>query len=411
MVASYDRDGMQAIVETGRRWALVLTAALACTACASLPRLPYTAAEAEAAVVGSDTRSWGDAPDAAFEKRVRASIAKASRNGQRPAYLTLSGGGGDGAYGAGILNGWTESGRRPEFTIVAGVSTGALIAPFAFMGPRYDATVKDLYTSGVASSLLESPDLVSAIFGASIFSNDRLRELVARYVTPDFVTDVARESERGRMLFVLTTNLDSQRPVLWDMGAIARGNTPDSIQRFRDVLVASAAIPAVFPPILLDADANGRTVQELHVDGSVSANVFTLPRTYLSARDNRSATRGGVIYIVLNTSPKPAFQVTDNITRAVAERTISMGFKEQVRDDLTATYAASRQIGFDFNLTYIDEDGSSESGLGFDTARMRKLYETGYERGRTGRFWRKTPPSVGAEPPTRRMPLNEIAAR
>ncbi len=397
---------MRTILDAGRRCALVLTAALACTACASLPRASYTAA-----IAGSETRSWGDAPDAAFEKRVRASIAKASSGGKRPAFLTLSGGGGDGAYGAGILNGWTESGRRPDFTIVAGVSTGALIAPFAFMGPRYDATVKELYTSGVASSLLESPDLVSAIFGASIFSNDRLRDLVARYITPDFVADVARESERGRILFVLTTNLDSQRPVLWDMGAIARENSSGSVQRFRDVLVASASIPAVFPPILIDANANGHAFQELHVDGSVSANVFTLPRTYLSDRDNRSGTRGGIIYIVLNTSPKPAFQVTQDTTRAVAERTISMGFKEQVRNDLTATYAASRQIGFDFNVTYIDDDTSSGSGIGFDTARMRKLYDEGYERGRTGNFWRKTPPSLGPEPSTGRRPLNEIAAR
>ncbi len=402
---------MWTIFEAGRRWMLVLTVALACTACASLPRTPYTSADADAAVAGSQTRSWGDEPDAAFEQRVRASIAKASLKGQRPAYLTLSGGGGDGAYGAGILNGWTESGRRPEFTIVAGVSTGALIAPFAFMGPRYDATVKELYTSGVASSLLESPDLVSAIFGASIFSNDRLRDLVARYITAEFVADVARESERGRLLFVLTTNLDSQRPVLWDMGAIARENTPGSVQRFRDVLVASASIPAVFPPILIDASANGHAFQELHVDGSVSANVFTLPRTYLSDRSNRSGARGGTIYIVLNTSPKPAFQVTEDTTRAVAERTISMGFKEQVRNDLTATYAASRQIGFDFNVTYIDDDTSSGSGIGFDTARMRKLYDEGYERGRTGTFWRKTPPSLGPEPATRRVPVNEVAAR
>lgn len=402
---------MLTVFDIGRRWTLVLTAAVACTACASLPRTPYTAREAEAAVTGSQTRSWGDAPDPSFERRVRASIAKTSVEGQRPAYLTLSGGGGDGAYGAGILNGWTESGRRPVFTIVAGVSTGALIAPFAFMGPRYDATVKELYTGGVAEGLLDRPDLVSAIFGASIFSNNRLRELVARYITPDFVADVARESERGRLLFVLTTNLDSQRPVLWDMGAIAREDSPGSVQRFRDVLVASASIPAVFPPMLLDADANGHAFQELHVDGSVSANVFTLPRAYLSDRDNRSGTRGGIIYIVLNTSPKPAFQVTEETTRAVAERTISMGFKEQVRNDLTATYAASRQIGFDFNLTYIDEDSSSSSGIGFDTAHMRSLYEVGYERGRTGSFWRKTPPSIGPEPPTPRTPVNEIATR
>ena len=133
-------------------------------------------------------------------------------------YLALSGGGADGAYGAGVLNGWTETGTRPSFSIVSGVSTGAFIAPFAFLGPSHDATLRDLYTSGIAESLLDAPNPFNAIFGAGLFGNARLRELVANYIDADFVAAVAAEHAKGRRLLVVTTNLDSQRTAIWDMG-------------------------------------------------------------------------------------------------------------------------------------------------------------------------------------------------
>ncbi|WP_375461799.1 patatin-like phospholipase family protein [uncultured Enterovirga sp.] len=389
---------------------LLLMGGLA-TGCVA-PRTPYTLSEAARAEPDvAHVRTWGDYPDAAFERRTSRVIEQAGRS---PTYLTLSGGGGDGAYGAGILNGWTQSGRRPEFTIVSGVSTGALIAPFAFLGPRYDATIKDLYTSGVAEEFLADPSLVSTLFGASVFSNDNLRQVVARYVTPDFVAEVARESERGRLLLVLTTNLDAQRPVLWDMGLIARGGDQRAVELFRDVMVASASVPVVFPPTLIGVQANGRAFQEMHVDGGISANVFTLPRNYLGASStNRFSVRGGRMFILLNTSPLPDFEVTENRTTEITKRTISLTLAQQIRNDLRSTYDASTRTGFSFNLTYIrkeDVAGTSDpSGQsGFDTARMRRLYKIGFERGRTGNFWQTKPPSARDEIPSREA---RIAAR
>lgn len=363
----------------------------------SAPRTPYTAAEAGAAEVGiAGARTWGDFPQGNFGRDAADSIR---RGGRPPTYLALSGGGGDGAYGAGILNGWTRSGRRPEFNVVSGVSTGALIAPFAFLGPRYDPLIRELYTGGDAETLLGRPSIGNALFGASIFSNEKLKQLVARHVTPDVVAEVARESTRGRMLLVLTTNLDSQRPVLWDLGAIARSGSPRAVALFRDVMVASASVPAVFPPMLIDAEAGGRSFQEMHVDGGISANVFTLPRSYLSSASARETpVRGGRMYIVINTMPLPDFKPTEDRTTSVVGRTIGLSLNQQIRLDLQTTYEAAQKKGFSFNLTYIRPEDSAAlpntDPLGFDTERMRRLYEIGYQRASSGTFWQSRPPDI-----------------
>jgi len=208
--------------------------------CASLPRTPYGATDASSARVLdlANLRLYADEPVSAFRDEQHPVIPREPRT-----YLALSGGGADGVYDAGVLNGWTEAGTRPSFSIVSGVSTGALIAPFAFLGPDYDATLRDLYTSGVAESLLDAPNPFNAIFGSSVFGNKRLRELVAKYIDAKLVEAVAAEHAKGRLLFIVTTNLDSQRSVVWDLGRIASLRTPEGLDLFRDIITASASLP------------------------------------------------------------------------------------------------------------------------------------------------------------------------
>jgi predicted acylesterase/phospholipase RssA len=215
--------------------------------CSSLPRTAYTASDATSSTVLDlgDLRRYADEPASAFLK-----TDVNSRAGPL-SYLALSGGGADGAYGAGVLNGWTAAGTRPQFSVVSGVSTGALIAPFAFLGPAYDATLRDIYTSGIAESLLDTPSIVHALFGSGLFGNTQLRQLVARYVDQDMLAAIAAEYARGRTLLIVTTNLDTQRTVIWNMGRIAKIGSPQALNLFRDVLAASASIPVVFPPMLL----------------------------------------------------------------------------------------------------------------------------------------------------------------
>ncbi|WP_232630988.1 patatin-like phospholipase family protein [Methylobacterium sp. Leaf118] len=392
------------------RWSRLLAAALVAgpaAACASLPRTAYTQAEAEAAAVPGmvGVRAYADASAAEFV----AMAAGPQRKRQAFSYLALSGGGGDGAYGAGVLNGWTASGTRPEFTIVSGVSTGALIAPFAFLGPAYDPYLTEIYTSGIAGSLVQGPSLANVLFGSGLFGDGRLRDLIARYVTPDLLRAVAEEHAKGRRLLVVTTNLDTQRAVIWNMGAIAASGAPNAVALFADVLTASASIPAVFPPQLLDVQAEGRAFQEMHVDGSVVTPVFTLPQSFL-VRDGRIKSAGKAdIYVVINGRLEPEFEVTKNNTLSIVEKSFTTASRARSRATLVATDAFASRNGIGFNLTYIDERApQTTTARGFDTAYMRSLYQLGYDNARTGPLWHR---EVPAAPLVRNVVQGAVAGR
>lgn len=357
-------------------------------ACASVPRIPYGASESAAAEIAGipGARAYSDASVGTFASM----LSNASGRNRPFSYLALSGGGGDGAYGAGIMNGWTATGTRPKFSLVSGVSTGALIAPFAFLGPAYDPILTEIYTSGVAENLVKDPSVVNVLFGSGLFGDDRLRDLVGRYVTPDLLTAVAIEHAKGRRLLVVTTNLDAKRAMIWNMGAIAASGAPNALALFRDVLTASASIPAVFPPQLLDVRAGNRSFQELHVDGSVTTPVFTVPQAFMVG-DGRAgvASRKSDIYVLMNGRVEPEFELVGNDSLSIVEQTVATGSQARSRASLAATYAFSQAHRIGFHLTYIDEGAPRTStARGFDTAHMRSLYQAGYDKARAGSAWR-----------------------
>lgn len=354
---------------------------LALAACTSLPRTPYTSAEASSSrVLDLDgMRRFTDEPVTKF--RFERDDGAATKN-----YLALSGGGADGAYGVGVLSGWTAAGTRPTFSIVSGVSTGGLIAPFAFLGSQYDDTLREVYTSGIAESLLDDPSIIRVLFGSGLFGNTRLRELVARYVGPEILAAVAHENARGRKLLVVTTDLDTQRTVVWDMGKIAAVGTPEALHLFRDVMAASASIPLVFPPILIEAEGQGRRFQEMHVDGGVTAPVLTLPDALLL--NGRLPTNNRLnIYILINKKIERTFELVPNATIEVASRSLSSISQSQTRSVIFSTYDFAKRNRLGFHLSYIERDYPSAASQGFDTAYMRALYRYGYEKAATGRAW------------------------
>ncbi|MDQ0542528.1 hypothetical protein QO001_001446 [Methylobacterium brachiatum] len=370
----------------------MLTATLALGACASVPRQAYTSAEAQVAEVAGipNARAFADASVETLGAMMAAPGVRA-----RPfAYLALSGGGGDGAYGAGVLKGWTESGRRPEFSLVSGVSTGALTAPFAFLGPAYDPMLEEIYTSGVASTLLKDPSLVNVVFGSGLFGDGRLRDLVGRYVTSDLLAAVAAEHAKGRRLLVVTTNLDSKRAMIWNMGVIAASGAPNAVALFRDVLTASASVPAVFPAQLLDVEAAGHGFQELHVDGSVVTPVFTIPQAVIAnGRGGAATPTKADIYVLMNGRIEPDFEVVPDDTLSIVEQTVATGSQARSRASLAATYAFARANRIGFHLAYIDDAAPrTTAAKGFDTAYMRSLYQVGYEKARSGAAWQDTVP-------------------
>ncbi|MET4017961.1 patatin-like phospholipase family protein [Bradyrhizobium sp. S3.2.12] len=371
------------IRQTGARLTgfLVLARSLALGACTSLPRTPYAAAEASTSrVLDIDgLRRYADEPVTKFSFEKDTSTATKS-------YLALSGGGADGAYGVGVLSGWTAARTRPTFSVVSGVSTGGLIAPFAFLGSQYDDTLREVYTSGIAESLLNDPSIMRVLFGSGLFGNTRLRELVARYVGPEIMAQVARENAKGRKLLVVTTDLDTQRTAIWDMGKIAAVGTPEALKLFRDVMAASASIPLVFPPIMIDAEGQGRRFQEMHVDGGVTAPVLTLPEALLS-QDRLPGNARMNIYILVNKKIERNFELVSNSTIDVASRSLSSITQSQTRSIIFSTYDFAKRNNLGFHLSYIARDYPAPPSEGFDTAYMRALYQYGYEKAASGQAW------------------------
>ncbi|WP_338308090.1 patatin-like phospholipase family protein [Bradyrhizobium sp. TM233] len=377
------------IRQTGGRLTafLVLACSLMLGACTSLPRTPYTAAEASTSrVLDIDgLRRYADDPVTKFSFEKDTSTATKS-------YLALSGGGADGAYGVGVLNGWTAARTRPTFSVVSGVSTGGLIAPFAFLGSQYDDTLKEVYTSGIAESLLNDPSIMRVLFGSGLFGNTRLRELVARYVGPEIMAQVARENAKGRKLLVVTTDLDTQRTAIWDMGKIAAVGTPEALKLFRDVMAASASIPLVFPPIMIDAEGQGRKFQEMHVDGGVTAPVLTLPEALLFQGSRLPGNAKMDIYILVNKKIERNFELVSNGTIDVASRSLSAITQSQTRAIIFSTYDFAKRNRLGFHLSYIAREYPAPPSEGFDTGYMRALYQYGYDKAAAGQAWGSTVP-------------------
>lgn len=301
--------------------------------------------------------------------------------------LALSGGGAKGAYGAGVIVGWTQSGRRPVFSIVTGVSTGALAAPFAFLGPARDEDLKAAYTSERTKGLLRWRAL-AALVAPSLFSPASLRDLVDESVTPALLREVAAEHAKGRRLLVVTTNLDAEEAVIWDMGALAARDDEASLRRFRQVLLASASIPGVFPPVLIAGrSAEGQVVQEMHVDGGVNAPFLAVPESLLSSAPAGPLPPGGAIYVLVNGGLAPDARTTNGKLRAILARTYDSASKASLRTHLAANAAFAARNGLQLYVSAIPREVESSS-LDFSPEAMRRLFDLGRSRALSGEAWR-----------------------
>jgi hypothetical protein len=404
MAQNGPRAGKRAVLRAAVRPLVTAVALMLLAACGTnVPRLDDAPLNTYATPVGyKGIRYWGDAElkklnevSAVRLEQVREAHRKdPSVPLERAYYLAISGGGGDGAYGAGLLAGWTLSGTRPQFEIVTGISTGALTAPYAFLGPNYDGRLKEIYTTISEKDVLRSSGPLGALFGASLTDNSPLKALVAKHVTADLVDLIGAENAKGRKLLVGTTNLDAQRPVVWDMTAIAASGNPDRVQLFRDVLVASAAIPGVFPPQLIRVQADGKSYEELHVDGGTTTQAFLLSGEN-SLKDVDKALnfpRKRSLYVIINGTFAPQAEKTETKTLAIAARSISTLIKNQSIGDVFKMYAQAVRDGVDFNLASIPADFQDKGKGEFDQAHMRKLYDLGYQKGQGPGAWSKTPP-------------------
>jgi hypothetical protein len=333
----------------------VAACALALASCATVTRIPYTQHEQAAAVIPGipGARIWADDPAIATVRRSVVSRVPA----KQPVVLALSGGGADGAFGAGLLAGWSARGTRPQFTLVTGASAGALIAPFAFLGPGYDETLRSVFATGEMANLLQSEGL-AGLFGTGLFKTEPLRDLIARHVDAPMLAAIAREHRAGRRLYVVTTNLDAQRTAIWDMGEIAASGDPGALDLFRNVTTNVLILPeallvsgtAVFPP-----DARPK------------------------------------VYVVMNSKLAPDFEVVKASTLQIVRRSFETSVRANTRNTLLASYLFAKGRNWDFNLASIDSDYPKSDTIGFDLAYMQQLFDYGYHRGRVGILWQSTP--------------------
>jgi predicted patatin/cPLA2 family phospholipase len=363
----------------------------AVTACAT-PRTQFSATQAvNAQLPGfSYIREFADAAG------TKLAMDPAKVNSKEDfVFLALSGGGADGAFGAGVLNGWSTTHERPQFTIVSGASTGALMAPFAFLGPDYDDTIKEIYTGGHAEQFVKAAHVTNVIFNAGLITENSAYRIISQYITPRLLADVAREHRKGRRLYVITTNLDAQRPVLWDMGAIAASERPDALALFTEIITASASFPGVFSPVLINVEADGQRFAEMHVDGETTDPIFVAPEKILrSLAITRSAPAHKSIYVLINTKLEPNLEVTENTPVQVPGRAIFTLTKTERRNSVLAAYDFARRNGFKFGLTYLPKDIPDKGSVEFETGYMRSLFAYGYELARSGAAWQSSPPEL-----------------
>ena len=335
-------------------------------------------------------------------KREHVYLATQGHTGPLPpaVFLAISGGGDNGAFGAGLLNGWTAAGNRPSFKLVTGVSTGALTAPFAFAGSAYDHTLKEVYTTISAKDIATPRDLVSALTGDAMADNAPLGRLVARFVDRDLLDTIAAEYAKGRLLLVGTTDLDARRGIIWNLSKLATNPDPKALDLFRTLMVASAAIPGAFPPTMIDVEVNGQTYQEMHVDGGATAQVFVYPPSLdirSGARKLGIQQRERRAYVIRNSRLDPEWSQVERSTLTIAGRAISSLIHSQGIGDLYRIYLTTQRDGVDFNLAYIPDTFNTPHKADFDTEFMRQLYAVGYDLAAKGNPWKKAPPDFSAD--------------
>jgi predicted acylesterase/phospholipase RssA len=320
------------------------------------------------------------------------------RAGNSPVYsgLAISGGGANGSFGAGILCGWSDAGTRPRFKLVTGISTGALIAPYAFLGSAYDAKLRAAYTTVSTKDIAKITGLPS-LGSESLVDSSPLADSIARDLDEVMLADIAAAHGRGRRLYIGTTHMDAQRFVVWNMGAIAASGHPGALALFRKVMLASASIPGVFPPVYIEVEVDGQSYDEMHVDGGVITQVFfyefmlDINKAVEMTGSVAASHNAGHVYVIRNGKVNPEPQHTPRKLLAITGRAVATMIKAASINDLMRIYQLTRRDNIEFNYLGIPDDFYFESDEAFDPKEMNALFEIGYQMGREGDFWQKAP--------------------
>ncbi len=335
-------------------------------------------------------RFWGDQVPDFFLERIGLLESKwdafASDNID---ILAISGGGANGAFGAGLLVGWTAAGDRPNFRVVTGISTGALIAPFAFLGPDMDAELERFYTTTSTRDILTRRNLLFLLRLDSAADSSPLRNKLLDLFSPKMIAAIAAEHKKGRRLYIGTTHLDAGRPMIWNIGEIASSNQPGVATLLADIFLASVSIPGVFPPVYIPVEVNGQTYDEMHVDGGTSSQVFFFPPALRA--DKLIKDRKLRIFVIRNAHLVAGWVAVSPRVPAIAQRSVSALIRSQGNGDVNQIYLQSLREEIDFNLAFIPQSFTLKPEEEFDSQYMRILFDLGFKQAQKGFPWQKEP--------------------
>ena len=384
---------------SARKFISLCIALVILTGCTTPERPSYDASEADRARVSGfeNIRTHADdsRPPASEYDPWRPVTFK-----DKATMLAISGGGSAGAFSVGVLSAWSQLGTRPSFEVVTGVSTGALIAPLAFLGPEYDAQLRRLYLSDQARGLIDINWKGVGIFSSSLLQGDVLRRTVEENITAEILHHIAREHRAGRRLLVMTTNLDTQRAVVWNLGAIANSHRPDALPLVRQILIASASVPGIFPPVSIKTRVDGRQIEELHSDGGSSAQFFTLPEQLIVAPNSRRDDKDLHIYVIVNNALIPEFAMSPTKALPIMGRAYGILLKSQTKLGLVALYNFAQRSGIDLDIASIDAQVPYSMLDPLNAHYMSSVYRIGYQKTLDQRLWTKRPVFT---PPDRRL--------
>ena len=348
-------------------------------------------------------RWWGDTPmprrptplDAASYER---KAGDKRETGAPLRVLAISGGGANGSFAAGLLNGWTQTGTRPAFDVVAGVSAGALAAPFAFLGPKYDEVLRELFEGTSAGDILTMRPRLVAFLGDSLADPSPLRTLLGRHFTAALMKEIAAEHHGGRRLFIGTTNVFASRFVIWDIGAIAASGRAGTLDLIHQVLLASSAVPILLPPVYLDVEAGGRRYSEMHMDGGMTRQVFVAPPGFDWAAAGRARNTNGRVefYAIRNGRARPEYMTVPNSLIPLGEHAMHLLTLSEGIGDLYRLYVRAQQEHALFRAAWIDDTFAAPWRQWYDPAYVRALFEQGRGQMLQGKAWHPLPPGLDA---------------
>jgi hypothetical protein len=401
---------MRTLITILQRISIIFAIAASIAGCSVLPRNPVPAELTYTTTIPGmpEVRAWAGRHAPSMEQDFRLSLQQESPTefpvGDdgliRYPHLALSGGGVNGAFGAGFLKGWSETGTRPVFKIVTGVSTGALMAPFAFLGPDYDEALQHFYTTTTRADVFtQRSPLMALLSGEALALTTPLATLIERSIDAEMMRQVADAHGQGRRLYMGTVNLDSRSFVVWNLGLIASQGSPEALELFRQVMLASSSIPVAFPPVLFDVEAGGKRYDEMHVDGFVWSNVFLNAGIFNPSDLYASAGRGPGredIFVIHNGQLRAPPAPATRSLRGIAARSLDISGRSGIVGDLFREYAFAMRNNADFHWTTIGQEVVLPDLVAFDPSDMAALYQAGYEAGRAGPEWRSEPPGLGS---------------